>query len=1128
MSSIRNSRVPWLPQVLAALLAVSLTSALLTVAAPKASADAMMTTTFGYTGVTQTFTVPAGVTSLGVTVLGGQGGRGGTDANGPSPAGGFAGQVQGTISVTPGQVLTIAVGSGGASGNGGGGVLGGNGGSNPLAGYDGGTGGQSGTSGSSGSGGGGGAASVLQVAGSVIVAGGSGGSGGSGQYAPIIGRLAEDTFLARSDVTDTSGRPGLSANAAAGQNADGGGSGAGGGGSQGGERGADQYGGASATEWFGFGGFPGSNSTAEFSGLVESYQYFTGNNGNGSITLTYSVGVPDPVRSVVGAPGNGLIDVYWMPPLSAGGSPIVDYFVKYSTNPNGPFTTFTDDVSTTTRSTITGLNNGTPYYLQVTAVNALGESLPSTKSTVPVTPSATPDPKPILLFGFGGDSSASLQWSELSPPGSTVTDYQVEYATNVGGPWTTFNHAPTTEQNIVVTGLNNGTPYLFRVAAVTTDGQEPFSNAAPATPLGSPTPPTITAVTPMSSTLKVAFTAPTNTGGSPITGYQYQIDGGSWMPASQVSSPMIIGGLNNGQTYSVAIRAVTAETAGVASAASSATPFGLPGMVPGFTASPSTSSVTLNWDEAAANGSPVTTYNVILWSGVTAGSIVASKPVAGTERTVTFTGLGAGPRYFTIEAGNAAGVGPRTPERVTAVVGGTAPAAPSMDSVIVTGSGVALTWSSGAAGTSPISGYRIRYISDEGTITTLKSSATSGNSATVTVPSSDPYRLEISELSAAGIGEATTIRPPMTQTGTAQVNSTVTEVDLTGEANANGESTDFYFQFAKTEVGLDAPEAELEANPASSSSTSKAAVVLEDHAVEPATTYFFRTIARSGDMVAYGSTQTFTTNALVDITNSFKGYDGQPLDTAGSTSPSGLATSELWIGVNGTVYGPTSMAPSEAGDYTMTMTVTTPGYSGSETFDITIAKAPQTLEVNGVDAVATAGDIDLLEVLSSAGLTAVVTIDQGDGTVCSLNGKSLRMLAAGTCVISADQPGTRNYASSTWTMRIEVLAAEVTAPSTPPKAGGAGLDPVTAPGDRTPSTHKTDARNPAVGAGSEHKEDTVKSADTNKNGNSHRRLAFTGASPLVLLLLGGILPLIGYGLVYTDRRRTRLARHKAG
>jgi hypothetical protein len=61
--------------------------------------------TFSYTGSVQTFTVPAGVTSINVDAKGAKGGNG---VNGG--IGGNGGRVQGTIVVTPGAVLNIYVG----------------------------------------------------------------------------------------------------------------------------------------------------------------------------------------------------------------------------------------------------------------------------------------------------------------------------------------------------------------------------------------------------------------------------------------------------------------------------------------------------------------------------------------------------------------------------------------------------------------------------------------------------------------------------------------------------------------------------------------------------------------------------------------------------------------------------------------------------------------------------------------------------------------------------------------------------------------------------------------------------------------------------------------------------------
>lgn len=78
------------------------------------------TQTFSYTGTVPTFTVPQNVTSLTILVLGAQGG------NGATYTGGLGASMQGTFTVTPGQIISIMVGGQGGSsclGGGGGGTF---------------------------------------------------------------------------------------------------------------------------------------------------------------------------------------------------------------------------------------------------------------------------------------------------------------------------------------------------------------------------------------------------------------------------------------------------------------------------------------------------------------------------------------------------------------------------------------------------------------------------------------------------------------------------------------------------------------------------------------------------------------------------------------------------------------------------------------------------------------------------------------------------------------------------------------------------------------------------------------------------------------------------------------------
>jgi hypothetical protein len=136
------------------------------------------TVNYDYTGSEQTFTVPAGVTSIDVVATGAAGGSGSTPTSGGTGGSGGEGeQVSGTLAVIPGNTLYVEVGGVGADGTT---SAGGTGGFN--GGADG-----AGTS-HTGGGGGGGASDVRTIISSgggslasrLIVAGGGGGGGGGG------------------------------------------------------------------------------------------------------------------------------------------------------------------------------------------------------------------------------------------------------------------------------------------------------------------------------------------------------------------------------------------------------------------------------------------------------------------------------------------------------------------------------------------------------------------------------------------------------------------------------------------------------------------------------------------------------------------------------------------------------------------------------------------------------------------------------------------------------------------------------------------------------------------------------------------------------------------------------------
>ncbi|MBO3094827.1 fibronectin type III domain-containing protein [Cellulomonas dongxiuzhuiae] len=91
--------------------------------------------------------------------------------------------------------------------------------------------------------------------------------------------------------------------------------------------------------------------------------------------------------------------------------------------------------------------------------------------------------------------------------------------------------------------------------------------------------PTITQVTAGSRSVNIEFAAPDATGGTPVTGYEYSLDGGTtWLPVDR--SPLVVTGLVNGTQYRVAVRADNALGAGDASTVVTVTPVPAPLEVP--------------------------------------------------------------------------------------------------------------------------------------------------------------------------------------------------------------------------------------------------------------------------------------------------------------------------------------------------------------------------------------------------------------------------------------------------------------------------------------------------------------------------------------------------------------------
>ena len=646
-----------------------------------ATTPTTVTLTYGFdNGTLQNFTVPANVTSLTVTATGGQGGWGGADNSGNPPAGGYQGEVSGTIPVTPGDYLTIGVGAGADEPFYTGCTKGQDAGSpvdpydavagvNPLSQYDGGLGGAPGPNGCSGYGGAGGAATAVEVGASsssptsigTIVAGGGGGDGGSGQYTLVRGQIGLASFVAPTTPTaitygspagctssctystiesptslpasPTQGQPGIAVFTMCGGSTN--------------ANNADQYFNTGAPT--GEAGCDGGGGAGGGGGAV----------GGSAGNVQFGSGTSDEWYGQGGSPGQNSTGGF------AGLTSLDEYYADTNTGKPSGTGTFADP--------------GAQFDGSVTITYNTGVAS-----------------APGSLAGTPGNSDVALQWSAPSSSGSApVTDYIVQYSSNGGTTWTT-DDTGSSATSAVVSGLTNGTGYLFEVQAVNSVGAGPFSPpTGTLTPSGPPGAATITSITPLDGGLTVNFTPPAT--GSPFTGYLYQLDGtGPWYPSPATTSPLTIRGLTDGTPYTVQIEAVDNSGTGSPSNTMSQTPVAVPGAPTVTSVDVGPAAASIAFTPGSSGGSTITGYRYSINGGGSWTSIPTTSPL-------TLTGLGNGTAVTVeLEAVNVSGPGASA---TTSFTTPSIPAAPVITSVTPGNQTLQVTLTAPASGGSPITDY---------------------------------------------------------------------------------------------------------------------------------------------------------------------------------------------------------------------------------------------------------------------------------------------------------------------------------------------------------------------------------------------------------------------------------------
>ncbi|MSY87077.1 MAG: hypothetical protein F2652_01700, partial [Actinobacteria bacterium] len=440
----------------------------------------------------------------------------------------------------------------------------------------------------------------------------------------------------------------------------------------------------------------------------------------------------------------------WAAPTPGGGTAGVEngglftgYSIEYSTSAD--FSTnavvASPNFSSGTSFTINGLANGTLYYFRIREISSTGLGYPAVTSATPYgMPTA-----PLGLSAVAGEQRVDLSWqAPADNGGSPILGYAIEATINYGGNYWTVDcgclnsyatvltpNTGTTDTRYTVSGLANGTQYVFRVSAVTAASLELATGVngqivgvgAPAVIHASPVslasnPFTTLTATPGNASVVVAWSGAASSGRT-IVGYQVEqsSDGVNFTTVMSYSdgTSYTATGLVNGTTYAFRITPMT-NAGAMLSRVVTATPFTMPGAPDELRATPGANMVALSWKQPNVSGGAVITgYRVSFATGTypAQGNQTSNYfLVPASQTSYEFRGLSNGTVYgFMVQTVTARGES--TPASLYgAVISAVPSGVPSAPSLLmfssVTPTSATLSWSAPALTNGrPVVAYKV-------------------------------------------------------------------------------------------------------------------------------------------------------------------------------------------------------------------------------------------------------------------------------------------------------------------------------------------------------------------------------------------------------------------------------------
>ncbi|MEI8082805.1 MAG: fibronectin type III domain-containing protein, partial [Actinomycetes bacterium] len=158
-----------------------------------------------------------------------------------------------------------------------------------------------------------------------------------------------------------------------------------------------------------------------------------------------------------------------------------------------------DGTFTIALTTLTGpsyslvVTDGSTHFQTYTSAPftvADGASSPGHTIALSLTPSVPGTPA--APTAAAGNGQATIDWTAPTTIGSPIADYEIRYSSTGGAAWSTFTHPASAATHATVTGLANGTGYVFQIAAINATGKGAFSpSSATVTPQAPYNPPVV-------------------------------------------------------------------------------------------------------------------------------------------------------------------------------------------------------------------------------------------------------------------------------------------------------------------------------------------------------------------------------------------------------------------------------------------------------------------------------------------------------------------------------------------------------------------------------------------------------------------------------------------------------------